>query len=462
MEASRRTTESHSVSELKVVTVQGATRALAVLALAWAAATDLPAQVPLAEAPAPETASRGQIAVRDRPSDADLQARLDAVLSKIEVFEGVQASVDAGVVTLTGPPMRGRARKQLAELVSRFEGVVFVNDRIEDAVAVESPVAPLLAKLREYGDAALRFLPVLAVALGVIGVFWALARLTGSVDAPWRWIGLTPLMRDLVQRLMGAILVLAGVLLALDLLDATALVGAVVGVAGVAGLAIGFAFRDIVENYIAGILLSVRHPFAIGDHLLLREHEGKVVRLTSREMVLMTLDGNHLGIPNSTVFKSIVCNYTRNPRRRFEFEVGIGVEEDLKAVRRVGTETLRGLKGVMDDPAPYFLVEALGESSVVVRFLGWVDQRNADFLKVRSEAIRMVKGALDAAGIEMPEPVHRVILRRAPERKPEATVPEDEEVDVAVKTDIDMQIREDLAQSDEANLLEPAGGEKAR
>ena len=201
------------------------------------------------------------------------------------------------------------------------------------------------------------------------------------------------------------------------------------------------------------MLLSIRHRFAIGDRLLIQQHEGKILRLTSRVLMLMTLDGNHLSIPNSTVFKSIVCNYTRNPRRRFDFAVGIGPGENPVKVRRIGTETLRNLEGVMDEPPPSMRLEELGDWSVQVKFYGWVDQERAEFLKVRSEAIRLVKAALDEEGVEMPEPTWQVhLLRTAREPKKAPLAAAGDEVDVTRDTAVDDQIREDLARDGETLL----------
>ena len=105
-------------------------------------------------------------------------------------------------------------------------------------------------------------------------------------------------------------------------------------------------------------------------------------------------------------------NYTRSPLRRFDLAAGVGVDEDLAAAQRLGVQVLEATPGVLADPPPQALIEALGESNVVIRYLGWVDQRATDFLKVKSEAIRRVKEALDAGGISLPEPTYRVRLRR--------------------------------------------------
>src|SRR5690606_6551142 len=96
------------------------------------------------------------------------------------------------------------------------------------------------------------------------------------------------------------------VVLALDLVGWTAAAGAVLGSAGVVGLVLGFAFKDIAENYIAGVLLSLRRPFAPGDHVRIDAHEGKIVALTSRATMMMTLDGNELRLPNALVFKAVI------------------------------------------------------------------------------------------------------------------------------------------------------------
>ncbi|NNF27305.1 MAG: mechanosensitive ion channel, partial [Gemmatimonadetes bacterium] len=287
-----------------------------------------------------------------------------------------------------------------------------------------------------------------------------------------------PFLRNLVARAIQAAVVLAGLLIALDLLDATTLVGAVAGTAGLAGLALGFAFKDIVENYLAGLLLALQQPFDKNDHVVVDSHQGKVVRLTPRETILMTPDGNHIRLPNAVVFRSPMLNYTRNPRRRFQFDAGVGPSDDLSLARKAGLEVLREMEGVLDDPAPSALVMELGESWVTVRFLAWVDQREADFGRVRSEAIRLIKLRLEAAGISLPSPEYLVRLGdglpadtqnlasvegSAPDSSAarpqafEATDVRGEQGDVSPDHSVDRQIDEDRRQSREGDLLEGPG-----
>lgn len=258
------------------------------------------------------------------------------------------------------------------------------------------------------------FLPLLALALAVFLLFVWLGRVAGRWERPYRRLSRNRFVRDLLRQATRSAVLFLGLLFALEILGATAAAAAVLGTAGVLGLAVGFAFKDLVENYIAGVLLSLRQPFEPNDHVVIDGREGKVLRLTSRAAILMTLDGNHLRIPNAQVFKGVILNYSRNPRRRFEFAVGVGTGEDLGTALRLGIEALAGVPGVLADPEPWAQIEALGDSSVTVRFYGWIDQRESSFPHVRTEALRRVKEALEAAGMDLPEPIYRVRMEAAP------------------------------------------------
>lgn len=397
-------------------------------------------------------------------SDSAIEKRLRAVVGNIDDFQNVKIEVNDGVVRLTGKTPRMEASENVTQMVSRFEGVIFVDNQLQVETDIETRVKPALSKVKQYLANTVQKLPIFGVALVVIVLFWLIAHLATRWDLPYQRLGLNRLLQNLIRQFLGKGIFLIGVLLALDILDLTALVGAMLGTAGVIGLAIGFAFKDIVENYLAGLLLSIRRPFGLNDLVVIESHEGRVIRLTSSELILMTLDGNHVRIPNATVFKSFIYNYSINPRRRFDFTVGVGVDEDLVDVQTHGGAALEKMEGVMDEPAPFMIVEELGDYNVMVRFFGWVDQRTADFAKVRGEAIRRVKLALEVAGVEMPEPAQTIRLQRTgPTPSGLGAVSDsgvhnadDQEfkaVDLSPDRQLDDQIDEDLATSNEPNLL---------
>lgn len=316
-------------------------------------------------------------------------------------------------------------------------------------------------------------IPMLGVALALVWAAWLLGGWLSRRTLLNRLATRNPFVKDLVQTTTRWVTVILGIVVALDLLDATAVVGALLGTAGVFVLALGFAFKDTLENYLAGVLMSVRQPFAPNDVVDIDGHHGSVVSLSSRATVLMTLDGNHVRLPNALVFRSVMVNYTRNPSRRFEFDVGVGVQEDLIEAMCLGTDTLSALDGVMGKPPPRAFIQSLADSNVQIRYFGWVDQRTHDFLLVRSEAIRTVKLALEAAGMDMPEPIYRLQLTKSLMREAAFVGSPDEiarsaekqeterpparrrdPVDTKRITDLDEQIAEDRLHNKSEDLLD--------
>ena len=238
----------------------------------------------------------------------------------------------------------------------------------------------------------------------------------------WRKITPNPFLAELVASAIRFVFVVGGIVIALDMIGAGALLGAVLGGAGIIGLALGFALRDTVENYVASLMLSLRQPFRANDHVIIDDLEGRIVRLTSRATVMMTLDGNHLRIPNGQVFKAVIVNFTTNPQRRFQFELGIDADDDPDAARRIGRKALMDLPFVLNDPAPEVRVTGVGNSNIVLNFLGWIDQRESDWFKSQSRAIASVKKVIEDAGFALPEPIYRLRFDERTARLPFANV----------------------------------------
>jgi len=407
------------------------------------------------DAAVPEPVSTGR-AVRDEVIRSELQA----VFDRVPTLSRVDVTVDAGVVRLEGTVLNGEARGRAAALAERMDDVVFVDNRIRESTSLDEQLQPTWARLRELGYATLAKLPLLLVAVLIVGLASTLGSLLTKWSGPEFLRTRNPFLQNLIRRFLQAALVLIGFVVALDLLDATALVGAVVGTAGLAGLALGFAFKDIVENYLAGTILALRQPFSKNDEILVDAFQGKVVRLTPRETILMTADGNHVRLPNALIFRSPMINFTRNPLRQFQFDAGLGMHDDLVRARQVAVTTLLAMEGVLKEPPPQALIMELGRSTVSVRFFAWTDQRVNETLRVRSEAIRLVKLALEAAGLTMPAPEYNVQLPTSPISADDAlsplSAPAHRRADVSVDRTVDRQIDAERRDSDEADLLDGA------
>jgi small conductance mechanosensitive channel len=449
---------------------------------AWAQEQDAPAEAPAEEpsgtpqapvplappAPEEEQADQPEQAPADQPlDDEQIRQRLDSIFSFVEPLDQVDVEVQSGVVRLTGQAASQDARTQAEELARTPPGVVFVDNQIDEAVDVADRLSPTVERLQGFAVEFVRRIPLFLLAIFIVVVFWQLSRLLVIWEWPFKKMTSNVLARGLIKQALRVVIVLGGLLIALDLLDATTVVGAVLGTAGVFGIALGFAFRDIAENYLASILLSTRRPFEANDLVEIEKICGRVVRLTMRETILMTLDGNHVRIANATVFKSNITNFTRNPRRRFDFTVGVGTQEDLTRALAVGIAALRKMDGVLDEPRPFGHVRELAESCVILWFTGWVDQRTFDFAKVKSEATRQLKEAFDEAEIDMPSPIYVIEMterqarkqEQRPEGEPAQEVAAEAEaeadvVDIGLDHDLERQIDEDRRLTGDEDLLD--------
>ncbi len=157
------------------------------------------------------------------------------------------------------------------------------------------------------------------------------------------------------------------------------------------------------------------------------------------------------------MLNGVVVNFTRNPQRRFEFDVGVGTQDDLTHARQLAVRTLLAMDGVLHLPAPLCVVEVLGDFNVLLRVYGWMGQREHDFQKVRSEAIRCVKETFDAAGVTMPEPTQQVRLQRVAAQDvvdtplpPRRTPPS---ADISRRTEIDKEVADERQQAGQTDLL---------
>ncbi|WP_422370891.1 mechanosensitive ion channel domain-containing protein [Hoeflea sp.] len=379
---------------------------------AWAA---LAAMILLA-APAPAQEANGSAPSapisREQTiqTDAEIRKRLKAIYDEIDALSQVTVWVREGVVVLSGRVANEAGAERAIRLAQRIEGAVEVEDEIARTLSVEENLNPLLERTEDAIDTVSRAWPLYLIALAALIVMAFAGHLIASAGRFWRWVAPNPFIARLIAQSIRIISVLGGILLALSILDAMALFGAAAGGAGLVGLAVGFAVKDTIENYIASVMLSLRQPFRANDHVVINQYEGVVVRLTSRATILMTLDGNHLRIPNADVFKGVILNYTTNPQRRLNFSLGVDADDDPIDAYTAGLEALQKLDFILNDPQASAFIEEVGDSNIVLSFSGWVDQRVTDFLKARSAAISTVKTVLEERGFTLPEPIYRVRL----------------------------------------------------
>lgn len=351
-----------------------------------------------------------RIEVEPVSSDRAIQKRLSAILKATDWFSDVTVVVEEGVVFLDGRTATADYRNWAGVLAGKTRDVVAVVNRI--AVAQPSPwnFSPALGELHALWDRTVESVPRFGLGLLVL-ILFGLATKGLAVGARKALDSrLTPLLRDVVVRIVSILVLLVGFYLVLQIAGLSGLAATVLGGTGIVGLVAGIAFRDILENYLASILISLRNPFRIGDLVEIAGHLGLVLRVTTRGTVLMNLDGNHVQIPNALVYKSIIRNYTANPNRRDSFEVGIGFENEITQAQEVALEVLNRHAGVLKDPEAQVLVDRLGSATVNLMVYFWYDGSAFNGLKVKSSLIRLVKRAFEAEGISMPDEAREMLF----------------------------------------------------
>ena len=327
--------------------------------------------------------------------DEEIRKRLQSVLDATDWFTDPQVRVAEGVVFLNGPVDSDELKQWAGDLARNTQDVVAVANRmevIEPSVWDFRPAwSGLLVLWRDF----IRSLPLLAFALVILALSVGAGLLaTRGARVFLRQRIRARLLRNVIARGVGVLVFLSGVYIILRVSGLTQLALTVVGGTGLVGLAVGIAFRDITENFLASIFLSMQRPFETGDLVEVSGVTGYVQQLNVRTTILMTLDGNLVQIPNATVYKSNLRNFTTNANRREDFVVGIGYDDSINEAQEIARKVLADHPAVLNDPEPSVLADSLGRATINLRVYFWLNGREHSWLKVRSSVIRLVKRRL--------------------------------------------------------------------
>lgn len=256
-------------------------------------------------------------------------------------------------------------------------------------------------------------LPSLVGAVIVIGITWAVAK--GVRYIAYTWAKQTEgdsSTELLIGRLSYGAVWIIGFVIALGVMGLD--FGALLGALGLTSVAIGFSLKDVLSNYISGVILLAARPFRINDQVVIAEYEGTITQIQLRATTMKTYDGRVVYIPNQEVFQASVINNTASAQRRSSVIVGIDYGEDISQALSVISQVLESIAEVETTPSPDVLVKELAASTVNLEIRFWVDSRRAGFLATTSKVAQAVKEALEAAGIEMPTDIYTLILRQLP------------------------------------------------
>ncbi len=272
----------------------------------------------------------------------------------------------------------------------------------DQTAQVDVSPGALIERVDGWVDGLVRLLPNILVALILLLVMWFVARLVGRlIDRTATRRGRESL-GDVLGSFARWTTFLLGVLLALTIVLPTLKPGDLVAGLGISSVAIGFAFKDILQNWLAGILLLLRQPFEIGDQIVIDKFEGTVERIETRATLIRTYDNQRVVIPNSDIYTDAVLVRTAFEARRIEYDIGIGYGDDIEAACAVILGAIRGVEGVDADPAPDALAWGLDASWVTIRARWWTRPDRASVVAVTARVLPAIKSALQAAGIDLP------------------------------------------------------------
>jgi len=247
-------------------------------------------------------------------------------------------------------------------------------------------------------------LPGLALGIVIMAAFILLApHIAKVLVKPLTRTTTSPLLRSVIQRSVSLVLILLGIYLFLFLAGLTGFAIAVVSGTGVVGLILGFAFRDIAENFISSLLLTIQRPFRIGDIVQINDFTGIIQKVTARATTLVDFDGNHIQIPNATIYKGVIKNLTANPLMRGQFVIGVGYDADIQQAQQIAQEITAEQDNVLNDPEPQILIDELGPSTYNIKVYFWVDVEKTSVLKMASVLMRKITQAFLEANISMPD-----------------------------------------------------------
>lgn len=262
--------------------------------------------------------------------------------------------------------------------------------------------ATILEKVDSWVDGFIRLLPNIGIAILIVVLAFVISALIRSAIVRSFKKKDRSNLGEMVAGFTRATIIVAGFLTAATVVMPTLKPGDIVAGLGVSSVAIGFAFKDILQNWLAGMLILLRQPFEIGDQIEVNDYEGTVEHIETRATLIRSYDGKKVVVPNSEIYTNSVVVKTAHDLRRSQYDIGIGYGDDLDEAVRVLKEALQDVPELTTDRETEVLPWDLAASWVTIRIRWWTDPTRSSVITARMHVIQSIKKALDEAHIDMP------------------------------------------------------------
>ncbi len=347
-------------------------------------------------------------AIRNRLTEIYASAGKAGWLTDIDVVS------DSGIVTLTGMADTTEHREWAANVARKTKDVVAVINElsVDTEIDLESTRQIVTRSLTALSTEFLVRSPLLIAALTVLLI-------TGFASKANNWVlrrlldqrGMRTSLKDLIYQLSSIAIWIFGILMAAVIAFPGMTPSRLLTVLGLGSVAVGFAFKDIFENFFAGILILWRYPFDRGDFITCGDLTGQVKEITIRNTLIRRLDGELAVVPNGTLFKNNVDVLTSQPQRRVRITCGVAYGENVDESREVVREAVRSCESVQGKRTIEVFAQEFADSSVNFEVAWWTGSKPIDIRRSRDEVIAAIKRELDNAGIEIPFPYRTLTFK---------------------------------------------------
>jgi small conductance mechanosensitive channel len=350
--------------------------------------------------------------VPKQKNDLEIQSRITNIIKASEMFPQVSLKVNEGLVFLSGTIKSEDDQKWLEKVINNTEGVVALIDKTSIENKSSSVLEPAKKESALIFEKFNRLLPYIASSIIIFLVFLGLALMTHKFTYSLIYYrGKNILIANAAAKGFTALIILIGLYFALRSSGLSGLAFTVLGGTGALGIGLGLALKGTLENYIAGIMISLRDIFRKGEVVEVAGYEGIIQAVTTRGTTIMDYEGNSITIPNSNIISASIKNLTRNPNMRLDFVVGIGYDDSIDQARQIIIDLFNNNSDkILKDPKHLITVDSLGAATVNLRVYFWIDAVKFSHLRLRSWAIQKVKESFVANKISMPDDAREIVF----------------------------------------------------
>ncbi len=271
--------------------------------------------------------------------------------------------------------------------------------------------SPTIDKLQGMLDGALAILPSLVAGSIVFFLVYLLSKaLRQSVRSVVERSGAGSYASFVIGRMVQWATLAIGSMVVVTIRFPSVDAQTLISILGISSLAIGFAFRDIAQSFLAGVLILLTRPFKIDDQIEINGYEGTVENILTRATYVRTYDGRIVVVPNADFLTETVIVNTSYDIRRSEYDVGIGYADDIPPAKSLILSEVRDVDGVLLDPAPDILTTELSDSSVNLKVRWWTPSTRSDVVSTTDTVVTAIKRALNRGGIDIPFPIRTIYL----------------------------------------------------